>query len=700
MRLLYFLLAVFALLGLAYSLAVPIFEAPDELQHYATVQYIARYWWFPPLGGPGEHLWDQEALQAPLYYWLGAATTAWVDTSDFARQAVLQPKPNIGDATLPGKKNAFLHGPEQAFPYRGTALAVHVARALSLLFGVGTVALTFVAARFIFETTDFENSTDRACLKIALSPRPRGRSQPRGRGWGAFIKQTHRSDPRNSPNPLSLLTAAFLAFIPQFLFIHTSANNDTAITFTATLTLALLLRIAKHGVTPRRATLLGLAIGLMALSKLMGTVLAVVAVGLFVLFTPRAPTQADRRLLATTGRPLRRRLALVIILAAAALVSGWWYVRNLIVYGDPLALGAFLKFVGGNLSIPPLTADLLWQQFRLLRFSTWGLFGHISVLMEPTWIYLVYDLIAFVGVLGFVLGAGRLLIKFVQRQGVIAGVISFVAGNRSLAILVLWLGAVLAIAGRWFFAAGIQGRLIFPGLPAAAILILYGWRTIISYCVFRISNDTQHALRNTQYALAGPIILMTAFAAAVLPLYLLPAYSPPPVVQTIPVEAASTEITFADEIALRGYTIAHNTNQLLITFYWKTLRTPPVNYTVAIRLVRPDGSFWLDYVNYPGMGTSLPTTWKPGELRRDEYVFDLRRFEPANEPLRLIVGWFDPRTRTMTTLSNWDDVREEGWATLTEITLDTSRNAPAGLPNPAAEWRIWQSATSDPRSEQ
>ncbi|MEK7323823.1 MAG: hypothetical protein AAB217_01040, partial [Chloroflexota bacterium] len=106
------------------------------------------------------------------------------------------------------------------------------------------------------------------------------------------------------------------------------------------------------------------------------------------------------------------------------------------------------------------------------------------------------------------------------------------------------------------------------------------------------------------------------------------------------------------------------------------------------------------YVNYPGMGTSLPTTWKPGELRRDEYVFDLRRFEPANEPLRLIVGWFDPRTRTMTTLSNWDDVREEGWATLTEITLDTSRNAPAGLPNPAAEWRIWQSATSDPRSEQ
>ena len=639
MRYLFPVLAAFALLGLAYSLAVPVFEAPDELQHYATVQYIARYWWFPPLGQPGEHLWDQEALQAPLYYWLGAAATARVDTSDFARQAVLQPKPNIGDATLPGKKNAFLHGPEQAFPYRSTALAVRLARALSLLFGVGTVALTFVAARLTF-----------ACLSRAVPDVSRF----------TLVEQSW----------LPLLSTAFLAFIPQFIFIHASANNDTAITFTATLTLALLLRIARHGATLRRAALLGLAIGLMALSKLTGTVLAVVAVGLFVLFTPRAPTQTDRRLRATVERPVRRRVALGIVLLVAALVSGWWYIRNQIVYRDPLALGAFLRFVGGNLSLPPLTADLLWQQFRLLRFSTWGLFGHISVLMEPTWIYLVYDLIAFVGVLGFVLGAGRILINIVQRQGVIAGVISFVAENRSLAILVLWLGAVLAIAGRWFFAAGIQGRLIFPGLPALAILIIYGWHTIIAYCVFHISDDTQYAIRNTQYALAGLIIPMAAFAAAVIPLYLLPAYSPPPVVQTVPAEAASTEITFADEIALRGYTIARDHDVLRLTFYWQTLKTPAIDYTVAVRLVRPDGSFWLDYVNYPGMGTSLPTTWKPGELRRDEYIFDLKRFEPASQPLRLIVGWFDPRTRTMVAVNNWNDVREAGWATLTQATLN------------------------------
>lgn len=621
------ILAAFALLGLAYSLAVPIFEAPDELQHYAAVQYIARYWWFPPLGGPGEHLWDQEALQAPLYYWLGAAATAWIDASDLSQQAVLQPKANVGDATLPGKKNAFLHGPQQAFPYRGATLAVHLARALSLLFGVGTVALTFAAARFIFETTDSENSTD-------------------------------RSDPLNSPNPLSLLTAAFLAFIPQFIFIHSSANNDTAITFTSTLSLVLLLWIARDGLTLRRAALLGLAIGLMALSKLIGAVLAVVAVGVFILFTPRLEQGPDRRLRATAERPLRRRVGLGIILLTAAGVSGWWYVRNQIVYGDPLALGAFLKFVGGNLDIPPTSLDFLWQQFRLLRFSTWGLFGHISVLMEPTWIYLAYDLVAFAGAVGFLIGAGSLLVNAARRKGAVAGLRSFVSGNRLLVIVVLWLGAVLAIAGRWFFAAGIQGRLIFPGLPAGVILVVYGLR-------FLSKN------RFSEKALAlGLGLPMLVFAAAVLPLYLLPAYSPPPLVKTVPAEAASTEIAFADEIALRGYTIARDNNQLLITLYWETLQIPSTDYTVAIRLLRPDGSFWLDYVNYPGMGTSLPTTWKPGELRRDEYVFDLRRFEPAREPLRLIVGWFDPRTRTMATVSNWDDEREAGWATLTQVTLN------------------------------
>jgi hypothetical protein len=104
MRHILLVIIAFLLLGISYSVAVPIFEAPDELQHYATTEYIARFKWLPPLGKPTEHLWDQEALQAPLYYIITGALTSWVDTSDFSQQAILQPKTNFGDAELPGKK--------------------------------------------------------------------------------------------------------------------------------------------------------------------------------------------------------------------------------------------------------------------------------------------------------------------------------------------------------------------------------------------------------------------------------------------------------------------------------------------------------------------------------------------------------------------------------------------------------------------
>ncbi|HLB45607.1 MAG TPA: hypothetical protein VJL59_01145 [Anaerolineales bacterium] len=626
MRRLLPLLAAFVLLGLAYSAVVPLFETPDELQHYAVVQYIARYWWFPPLGQqPGEHLWDQETLQAPLYHWLSAAATFWIDTSDFSRQAILQPKANIGDATLPGKKNAFLHGPAQAFPYHATTLAVHIARWLSLLFGVGTILLTFYASRFV------------------LTPQPSVRGDPIGA----------------SDTWLSLLPAAFLAFIPQFIFMHAAVSNDTAMTFTSTASLATLLWIARDGMTTRRAALLGLAIGLMSLSKLMGTVLAVLAIVLVVILT--------------------RRLKPTAVVAGVWLaVAGWWYLRNQIVYGDPVALTAFLTFMSGNFTIPATSFQFVWDQFRLLRFSTWGLFGHISVLMQPEWIYFVYDAFAVIGAAGFVLGAGRELSKGLRRRNdersddfsrstnkatqaaLFEALKTNVVENRALLIVLVWLATVLAVGARWFLAAGIQGRLVFPGLPAGAVLLAYGLRTLFN----RVSP------RTLTLAVSLP---MAAFAAAVVPLYLIPAYSSPPLVDRVAADATQTGIRFGDEIALRGYTIAREGDLLRFTFYWEALKTPPVDYTVAVRLVRPDGTLWLDYVNYPGMGTTLPTTWTPGQLRRDEYIFDVDRFPAEAAPLRLIVGFYDARVRDMIPVSNWNDVREKGWATLTEVRLTNGK---------------------------
>jgi len=606
----YLLLITFIALAVSYSIAVPIFEAPDELQHYATTEYIARFKSLPPLGKPTENLWDQEALQAPLYYIITGALTSWVDTSDFSQQAILQPKTNFGDAELPGKKNSFLHPPSQSFPYHNTTLAVHLARWFSVLLGVGTIFLTFIIATFIFPPTN------------------------------NFLYFPHFHSFLHFPSFLSFLylPSIFLAFIPQFIFIHSSANNDTMITFTSTLTLAILLWIGRDGVTTRKAIFLGVAIGLMCLSKLIGTVLAVVALTLFV------------ALILLRARKLSAAVAPTLIaLLVTALVAGWWYVRNQIIYGDPLALNAFLKFVGGNLDVKLVSLNFLDEQFRLLRFSTWGLFGHISLLMTPTWIYNIYDAVALIGAVGFALGFISAL-RSLRLRG-------FLFNHQSLIIILLWFGAVLAIAARWFFAAGIQGRLIFPGLPAGIVLMVWG----IKYLLDRIGRDVppERLYKMTTLCIGLPMMF---FAGAVIPLYISPAYSPPPLVAASPLKNGGA--IFADEIKLNGYTIARNGDLLTLTFYLETLKTPSHDYTIAIRLVRPDGSFWLDYVNYPGMGTTFPTTWRVGEIRQDEYVFDTRRFPKEEKTLRLIIGFFDSRTRAMTPLTNWNDVREKDWATL------------------------------------
>jgi hypothetical protein len=214
----------------------------------------------------------------------------------------------------------------------------------------------------------------------------------------------------------------------------------------------------------------------------------------------------------------------------------------------------------------------------------------------------------------------------------------------------------MAAGVRWLLAQGLQGRLIFPGLPAGVIMMIYG-------LYFLLSRIPVKAVA------LGLVMPMFALAVYVIPANLLPAYSLPPIVAQVPAGVIPGGATFGGEIRLRGYTFGRDGDLLHFTFYWETLKTPPVDYTVAVRLVRTDGSFWLDYVNYPGMGTSLPTTWKPGEIRQDDYVFDMKRFEPVGEPMRLIVGYFDPRTRDMTPVSNWQDVQEAGWATLREVDL-------------------------------
>jgi len=76
------ILIAFIGLGVTYSLVTPVFEAPDEIQHYFYVKYLADERSLPALTIPEEEAFQQEGSQPPLYYLLGALATFWIDTAD------------------------------------------------------------------------------------------------------------------------------------------------------------------------------------------------------------------------------------------------------------------------------------------------------------------------------------------------------------------------------------------------------------------------------------------------------------------------------------------------------------------------------------------------------------------------------------------------------------------------------------------
>ena len=84
------LLLLYLALAVLYGAANPLFEAPDEPEHYFTAQYIADTWRLPAVTPETEPWLGQEAAQPPLYYLLGALIIAPVETEG-ARRRLAEP---------------------------------------------------------------------------------------------------------------------------------------------------------------------------------------------------------------------------------------------------------------------------------------------------------------------------------------------------------------------------------------------------------------------------------------------------------------------------------------------------------------------------------------------------------------------------------------------------------------------------------
>ena len=232
------------------------------------------------------------------------------------------------------------------FPYTGTALAVHLARLITVGFGIGVILITYSLAHSIW---------------------------PRA----------------------ALLAAALVAFNPQFVFMSSVINNDVPAACLAGLTMWWLFRGFQRTTRGARwSIVLGVLWGLAILAKLNNVVLAIpIGLGLLVMNWPL------RRL-------WRRGLINALLVAAlVALVVGWWFVLNQVRYQDWLAWRPMLNMVESLQRVRPLGWGEALNYSTGLLISFWLNIGY--GFRGPDVFYLFFNLVLLAALVGLGLWGWR-----------------------------------------------------------------------------------------------------------------------------------------------------------------------------------------------------------------------------------------------------------------------------------------------------
>ncbi len=197
--------------------------------------------------------------------------------------------------------------------------------------------------------------------------------------------------------PKALLAAGFAALLPMHFVNLAGVTNDGLAELTVTLCIIWACKLASE-VSDRNALVLGLLVGLAMLVK---------SSALFIFFVAGVAAILGTRHLEDEGQRLKRiARGIGLTVAAALVVCGWWWVRNQILYGDPLAHRVFVELFSVDRATPEwfFERGLSGVGYVLMIFwgtalSFWGVFGQANVYL-PGYGYLVgwaFGLLAITG---------------------------------------------------------------------------------------------------------------------------------------------------------------------------------------------------------------------------------------------------------------------------------------------------------------
>lgn len=555
------IVAAHVLLAMWWSLVVPIGEGPDEPGHFHYALFLAQEGRLP-VQQADSRLSDVpgEGHQPPLAYWLMQPAVRWLAPDELQLEMGPNPEFQLNGGDEP---NAYLGSSRDTWPYSGIGRAWHLARFISALLGGVTVALTYATARKCFPTH----------IWIAAG------------------------------------AAALLALNPQFIFSHALVSNDPLLFALATGLIFVCVVIAqpaqKHAAQGwaasfRAAVTAGVLLGLLLITKQNG--LALAPLPFLAFFVQR--------------RDIKQWLInSASVAAVAALISGWWYARNVTLYGDLLGLDSFQQTFApngySNLTLQSIRGGL----WNLLR-SSWGNFGWLTLPLNDGayWAFATFVALAVIGVWA---GIGQ---GWWKGYGSVALVLAAAVG-----LVFAWTlaFAVVADAVAW------QGRFLFPAASALAIGFVCGLGLVLP--------------RRT--ALIALLALLLLLAIALPPGLIAPA-SERYVLEPQPANSGNTyarlDIGWKRGVELRNAEYPPSAtagDALNLTLTWHALEQLDQPYLVFVHVVDEQGNIVAERNAQPKDGKFPTNSWVRGDWLRDSQQVPLEGVAPGT--YRLYIGLWD-----------------------------------------------------------
>ena len=397
---LYIILFYFLLLSVLFVLISPVFETPDEDLHLQYINYISMYGSLPNQyeGMKNPDMQVGQGHQHPLYYIFTGAFVNLLHPNKKLEVNAVRNNLHEWNGGTTGKVPCYNHMVGDFFPTSADKILFYFFRFLSVLFGLINVIFIYKIAKLVFPDSDWV-----------------------------------------------YLPVAFVATLPQFVFITGSINSDNLAGMFSTIIIYFAFRILKDRVNIKYYILLGIFLGLGILTKktLLFLVPGLVFIFGYFIYKDRNFKNHIRNF--------------VITFFLAVIICGWFFYRNYNLYGGFLGTQMEIDTMSYLINKESIFPEYFFGEFFPQLYSTFiAKYGWMNLRL-PTFVYVIYSVInlcAFIGLMIFIKKA-----KF-----------------NNIYLLFALIFACLCFFGILYFNLifkQYQGRYMFPVI--SMIALLFGW---------------------------------------------------------------------------------------------------------------------------------------------------------------------------------------------------------------------------------